>query len=114
MQIPPGSASFQARCHVHAVAKDVAFLDNDIAEVDPDTKLDPPFRRDIGNVPCHLPLHLDRAAHRIDNTRKLRQQAVARILYGAAPVLFDLRLNQLPEMRPEAFVRPLLVRPHQP
>jgi adenylate cyclase len=44
---------------------------------------------------------------------KFGQQPVAGVLYGTAPVFPDLRLDQLPEMRFQAFVRPLLVRPHQ-
>jgi hypothetical protein len=56
-------------------------------------------------------MQLDSAAHRIDDARKLGQQAVAGIFYGTAPVLLDLGINQLPEMRFEAFVRALLVHP---
>ena len=114
MQIPPGSASFQARCHVHAVAKDVAFLDNDIAEVDPEAELDPLIGRDGGVAIGHPPLDLNGAAHGVHNTRKLRQQAVASVLYYSAPVPLDLRRDQLGEVHLQPFVRPLLVRPHKP
>jgi len=61
------------------------FLDDHVAEIDADAELDPPFHRDIGIALGHLPLHLDRAAHRIYDTRKLRQQAVARILLRCGP-----------------------------
>ena len=44
---------------------------------------------------------------------KFRQQAVAGVLDDPAPVLLDLRIDQLPEMRLEPFVRPLLIRAHQ-
>jgi hypothetical protein len=60
----------------------------------------------------HCLLHFDRTAHRIDDARKLHQQAVAGVLYDPAPVLRDLRINQFPEMGLEPFVRPLLVRAH--
>jgi hypothetical protein len=43
-----------------------------------------------------------------------RQQAIAGVLNGAAPVLFDLRINQPPEMRCKALVRTFLVHSHQP
>jgi alkylhydroperoxidase family enzyme len=36
------------------------------------------------------------------------------ILYDAPAMLCDLRLNELPDMRLEPLVCPLLVRPHQP
>src|SRR4029077_18309149 len=42
------------------------------------------------------------------------QETIARVLYGAPAVLLDLRFDQLTEMRLEAFVRALLVYPHQP
>ena len=55
----------------------------------------------------------NRAAQRVYHARKFRQQAVAGVLYDAAPVLLDLRIDQLPEMRLEAFVRAFLIRTHQ-
>jgi hypothetical protein len=48
-----------------------------------------------------------------DHTRKFRQQSVTGILYDPAVVLRDLRIDQFPEMRPQAFVRALLILTHQ-
>jgi hypothetical protein len=48
------------------------------------------------------------------HTAKFGQQPVAGVLYGTAPVFPNLRLDQLPEMRFQPFVRPLLIRPHKP
>jgi hypothetical protein len=62
----------------------------------------------------HRSLHLDRTAHRIDDARKLHQQAVAGGLDDAAMVLGDLRIDELMAQRFEAFERAFLVRPHQP
>jgi hypothetical protein len=59
-------------------------------------------------------LDLRCAAHSIHNTRKFREQAVAGILDDAAVVLGDLRINQFPQMCPQAFVRALLIGTHQP
>ena len=53
----------------------------------------------------HPPLHFGGATHRVDNAREFLEHAVARVLSDPAPVLFDLRIGQLPEMRFEAFVR---------
>ena len=58
--------------------------------------------------------HLDRAAHGIDDAGELHQQAVAGGLDDAAVVLGDLRVEKLMAQRLEAFLRALLVRPHQP
>src|SRR5215472_6730819 len=89
------------------------FLDDHVAEIDPDAKgYAPPFR----NVPLaveHSALDLGSAARSVDNTRKFRQQAVAGVLDDAAPVFPKARIHQLPEVSLEAFVRPLLVRLHQ-
>jgi hypothetical protein len=47
--------------------------------------------------------------------QRSRTQPIGRpgSLYGAAPVLADLRLNQLPKVRLEPLMRPFLIRPHQ-
>jgi hypothetical protein len=58
-------------------------------------------------------LNLCGTAHRVYDAAKFRQEAIAGVLYGTAPVLLDLRINQLTEMRLEPFVRPFLVRSHQ-
>jgi hypothetical protein len=52
---------FQPRRDVHAVAEDVVLLGDYIAEVNPDTELDPLLRRDSRIGLCHSPLHLNRA-----------------------------------------------------
>src|ERR1700730_14096033 len=52
-------------------------------------------------------------ANRIDHALELRQEAVARVLYDPAPVFPYLRIDQLPEMSFEAFVRPFLILAHQ-
>ena len=81
------------------------FLDDHVAEVDPDAELDPVLRRGCGVPLDHPPLDLDRAPNGVDHARELRQEAVAGVLYDPAPVLLDLRIDQLPEMRFQAFVR---------
>jgi len=61
----------------------------------------------------HLPLHLCGTAHRVDDACKFGEQAVTGSLDDAATVLGDLRVDQLPAMRFEAFERALLVPAHQ-
>jgi hypothetical protein len=58
-------------------------------------------------------LDLHSASHGVHHTGKFGQQPVAGVLYGTAPVFPDLGLDQFPEMRFQAFVRPLLIRPYQ-
>jgi hypothetical protein len=59
-------------------------------------------------------LDLNSAAHRINNTRKFCDHAVAGVFDGAASTLLDLRIDEFAEMSLQAFVRPFLIRPHQP
>src|SRR5262249_7599815 len=55
-----------------------------------------------------------RAAHRIDDARKLYQQAVASSLDEAAVMLSNFRIDEFPTQRLEAFERAFFIRPHQP
>ncbi len=68
--------------------------------------------RDTGVPLGHRLLHRDRTAHRIDDTGKLHQQAVAGGLDDAALVLGDLRIEKLMAQRLEAFERAFFVRSH--
>jgi len=106
--------SFQARGHIDAVAEDVVLLDDYVAEIDAHTKPDPSILRDFGLALGHPPLHLDSAPNRVDHARELDQHPVAGVLYDPAPVLRDFRIDQLPEMSLQAFVRAFLVDAHQP
>src|SRR5215471_18665852 len=104
----------QPRSNVDTVAVDVVLLGNYVTNVDADAEPNPAFFWHVGLALGHAGLHLDRAAHCIHNTGKFRHQAVAGVLYGAAMVLPDLRINHFAQMRLEPFVRPLLVGSHQP
>src|SRR5262249_7625386 len=77
----------QPRRHVHAVDEDVVFLNDHVAEVDADTKPDAPLIGHLRLAVEHSALHIYSTAHGVDHARKFRQQAVAGVLYGAAPVL---------------------------
>ncbi len=104
----------QSRSDVDAITVDVVRLDNHVTEVDADTEGDPlvlgRFRIAVG----HPALDLDSAAHRVDYARKLGQHSVARVLHGPAAMFLDLGVDQLTQMRPEAFVRVFLIHTHQP
>jgi len=66
--------------------------------------------RQLGLAVEHPALHLGSAAHRVDDARKLREQAVAGGLDDTAPMFRDLGVDQLPTMRLQPFERALLVR----
>ena len=113
--MPPGSASaFEPRRDVDPVAKDVVVLDDDVAEVNADAELDPAVRGAAALRSAIAALHLDRAAHRIDDAGEFHQQAVAGGLDDAATVFGDLGIDQLAPVRFQPCERPFLVRTHQP
>src|SRR5262249_40916264 len=80
---------------------------------DADAKPNPHVFRYLELAVGHPALDVDSAPHGIQNTRKFRQEAVAGIFYDAAPMLRDLRIDQLPEMRFEPLVRSFFVSSHQ-
>src|SRR6266700_3930639 len=107
------SERFQARRDIDAIAKDVAALGDDVAEIDADAKPDLPLVGHLRLAVDHPALHLGGAAHRIYDAREFHQQAVAGSLDDAALMLLDLGIDELPAMRLETLVRAFLVRPHQ-
>ena len=84
-----------------------------VAEVNADAEPDPPLLGRFSIAVGHAALNLNRTADGINDAWELSEQAVAGVLYRMAPVLGDLRLDQLPEMPLQPFVCPLLIRPHQ-
>jgi prevent-host-death family protein len=104
---------FEARGDIDAVAEDVVAVRDDIAEVDADAQPDAPLVGQIGLAVEHASLHLGGTAHRVDDAGELGEQTVSGGLDDAAPVLGDLRIDQLPAMRLEAFERAFLIGPHQ-
>jgi hypothetical protein len=74
---------------VDAVTIEVVALDDHVAEIDADTQLDAVVRRDVRVPPGYRLLHLDRAAHRINDAREFDQHTVTGGLDDAAVVLGD-------------------------
>src|SRR5216683_8306756 len=105
--------TFEPRRNVHAVAVDIAAVDDDVAQIDADAKLDPPLRRHVGVALAHRCLDLDGALYGLDDAGELDQRTVAHQLDCAASMRGDLGLNEFPAARLEAGERALLVRAHQ-
>ena len=113
-QIPPGSARASIRAATFTPSPKMSCSSTITSpRLIPTRNPDPALFRQLRLALGHPPLHLDRAPDGVDHARKLRQQAVAGVLYGSPPVLLDFGRNELPEMRLQPFVRPLLIRPHQ-
>src|SRR6516165_7105312 len=115
MQMPPGSANPSNRAATLTPSPKMSCSS---------TMTSPRFtpmrnliRRSFGNLRlsgAHPALNLYSTPHSIDDTWKFREHAVAGIFDDPTSVLIDLRINQLAKVGLEAFVRPLLIRPHQP
>ncbi len=105
---------FETRRDVDAVTEDVPLIDDDVAEVDSDAELDTTLGRNACVALCHLALHLDGAAYRVDNTRKFDEQAVPGGFNNTAVMLLDAGIGKLASECLHRGERPFLVRPHQP
>ena len=99
--------------YINAVAVDVVLFGDHVTEIDTNPEGDAFVLGRPGIAVGHCSLHLSSAAHGVHDTRKFRQKAIASVLYDPAMMLADFRIDQFPEMRFEAFVRPLLIHPHQ-
>jgi len=87
--------AFQPRRDVDAVAQQVGAIDHDIAQVNSDPEGDEAVGSDLGIALRHTALHGQRAAHGVDDARKLDQDAVAGGLDDAAAMHRDGRIDQL-------------------
>jgi hypothetical protein len=108
------SEGFEPRRDINAVAEDVVFLNDHVAEIDPNAKPDALLFAHPELAVGHAALNLHGAAHGINHAWELCQEAVAGVLHSAAPVLPELRLDQFSQMRLQPFVCAFLIRPHKP
>jgi hypothetical protein len=94
--------ALEAGRDIDSVAEDVVRLGDDIAKINADAKQRPLVFRDAGGAFGHGHLHLDGAAHGIDDAGELDQEPVAGGFYDA-PVMGDyLAVEQLRAQRIEA------------
>jgi hypothetical protein len=87
--------SLQPCRYVDAIAINVIRFGDHIPEIDTNPESNPLVLTGLRVALCHPTLNLSSAAHRVDDTPELGKQAVAGVLYGTAPVLLDLRIDQL-------------------
>ncbi len=86
---------------VHAIAEDVVVLDDHVAHVDADAKLDSLVARTVGVVRDDRGLDVERVAHGVDGAGKLDQRAVAGGLDDAPAIRRDLGVQQFAAQRPQ-------------
>ena len=86
----------QARSDVDAIAKDIAVFDNDVADIDAHAEFDPASGWHGGIAGDHFALHLDGAAHGVNDTGELDQKPVTGCLHDAATVFLYLWVAEFP------------------
>src|SRR5437764_8779895 len=99
--------------NVDAVTEDVAFVDDDVAEIDADAKANALAFGDVGVTVLHPLLHDHGATHGVDDRGELDQHPVTGRLDDAPLVLSDQRVDQLSAMALEGRERSFLVRAHE-
>jgi hypothetical protein len=104
---------FEPGGDVNAVTEDIAAVDDYVAEIDADAHLQPAFERHRVVDGVRRPLHLDGAAQRVDDTCKIRQQAVSGGADDSPPMRCDQRVDGAAQL-PERSMRAGLVLAHQP
>jgi hypothetical protein len=109
--MPPGSANPYQTCrHVHAVAEDVATIDDDVADIDPNAKLDPLLLRHVGVALHHATLNIKSTAHGVDHAAELGQHSIAGVLDNTAAVFGNLGIDEGAQMVLELDVRALFIQ----
>jgi hypothetical protein len=102
--------SFQSCCNVHPITEDVATVEHDIPDVDPNAELDPFLLRDIGVALGHAALDIDSTAYGIHNAGEHRQQPISGVLDDPPTVLSDLGIDEGTQVILKLGVRSLLIQ----
>jgi hypothetical protein len=68
----------EPHCDVDAISKDAVAVDNNVTEIDADPQFEAALWGHQVIDRTRGPLHLDGAVERVDDTQKIREQAVAR------------------------------------
>ena len=107
--------AFEPRGDIDPVAHQIAVaLFDDVAEMYADTKFDAALGRLAGIALDHALLHVDRAAHRVDDAAELDEAAVAGALDDAPMMRGDCGINQVAAQRAQPRQRSFLVRSGEP
>src|ERR1041385_7003221 len=104
---------FKACRDIDAITVNIRVVDDDVADVQADAKFDAPLLRDGDVAFGHEALDVDGTAYRIDDTGELDEDAVARGLDDAPPMLRDFRVDYRPPVAFQGSQSAFLVNTHQ-
>ena len=91
----PAWPSPQVALHIHSVAEDVLFINDDVAEVNSNPECDYLVRRQIRVARLQATLDIGRTSNRVHYAWKLSQYSVAGRLKDTTLVLIDLGIDDL-------------------
>ena len=97
---------------IDPVTENIVAVDDHVPEIDADPQLEPALRRDRIVDRTHGTLHLDGAVQRIDDARKICQQAVARGANDPSAMRRDQWVDSAAQLT-EGTMGASLVLPHQ-
>jgi len=98
---------------IHAVAKDIITLNNDIANVDPDPKPELIYFAATGVALAKLPLDFDGAGDCVHGACEFHQRAVAHELDDTTKMGGNRRVDQLTPQGIQTRESPRLVHAHE-
>ena len=105
--------SFETHCNIDAITKDiVVVLDDNITDVNADSKFDPLVLGHIDILFRHTTLDFVGTAHSVDRAGELNKSAIAGILYDASAIVSDLRIKKRLSKRSQLRQRALFVDPY--
>jgi hypothetical protein len=104
---------FEARRNIDAVAKDIVVVNNNIADVNADAKLDPIVLGRTYILLGHAALNFDGASRCVDGTGKLDHHSIASCLDDVSAMLSDFGIEKGFSERLEMSKRAFLVGTHQ-
>ena len=94
MHIPPGCATLSSRCNVDTIAEDIALLDDNVTDVNPDADFDALFIRNADIALRHPVLRLESAARGVHGANESIKYSVAGAFNDAAAVPRDGRVQE--------------------
>ena len=108
------SDAFKSGCNVYAVAKNIMWFDDHVADIDADTESNSAVFCITGCEFFYAGLELYSSPNRLYGTRKLCQEPVASVLHDTATVVRDRRRYLIREERIQSGVSGFFVMVHKP